>query len=141
MAVSDSYGFIAVVSHPGKVKKWSATAGRTANVHGIELLPNGNVAAAASSGGWVRVCTASQGPSSSTYAQYNPFPTHTVFYGIHSGRSCGRLEGRPTTCERVLIRLFTEHGSGTPTISEECNEERLGQIQLARNITASPAIL
>ena len=80
MAVSDSYGFMAVVSYPGKIKKWSATAGRTANVHGIELLPNGNVAAAASTGGWVRIYTSSQGPSSSTYAQYNLPDAHSILW-------------------------------------------------------------
>lgn len=80
MAVCDSYGFMAVVSYPGKVKKWSATAGRTANVHGIELLPNGNIAAAASTGGWVRIYTSSTSPSSSTYTQYNLPDAHSVLW-------------------------------------------------------------
>jgi hypothetical protein len=80
MAVSDSYGIMAVVSYPGKVKKWSVAAGRSANVHGIELLPNGNIAAAASTGGWVRIYTSSQGPSSATYAQYNLPDAHSVLW-------------------------------------------------------------
>jgi len=55
VAVCDSVGFMAVVSYPGKKVKWSLNAGKSSNVHGIELLPNGNVAAAASTGGWVRI--------------------------------------------------------------------------------------
>lgn len=80
MAVCDSYGLMAVVSYPDKVPEWSISAGRLANVHSIELLPNGNVAAAASTGGWVRVYTASQGPSSSAFAQYNLPDAHSVLW-------------------------------------------------------------
>lgn len=80
IAVSDSYGFMAVVSYPGKIKKWAVNAGKSPNVHGIEILPNGNVAAAASTGGWVRVYTASQGPSSSDYVQYDLPDAHNVLW-------------------------------------------------------------
>jgi hypothetical protein len=80
MAVSDSYGFMGVVSYPGKEKKWSVNAGKSSNVHGIEILPNGNVAAAASTGGWVRVYAASRGASSSTYAQFDMPDAHNVLW-------------------------------------------------------------
>lgn len=80
MIVSDSYGFLGVISYPGKLKKWSINAGKSSNVHGVELLPNGNVAAAASTGGWVRVYTASQGPSSSQYVQYDLPDAHNVLW-------------------------------------------------------------
>jgi hypothetical protein len=80
MAVSDSYGFMGLVSYPGKEKKWFVNAGRLSNVHGIEILPNGNVAAAASSGGWVRVYAASQGVTSSTYAQFDMPDAHNVLW-------------------------------------------------------------
>ena len=80
MAVCDSAGFMAVVSYPGKEVKWSLNAGTSSNVHGIELLPNGNVAAAASTGGWVRIYTASQGPSSAKYVQYNLTDAHNVLW-------------------------------------------------------------
>lgn len=83
MVTCDSDGFMAVVSYPGKMKKWSLNAGKHENVHGIELLPNGNVAAAASTAGWVRVYTASQGPSSSSYAQYNLPDAHNVLWDPH----------------------------------------------------------
>lgn len=80
MAVCDSAGFMAVVSYPGKKVKWSLNAGSSSNVHGIELLPNGNVAAAASTGGWVRIYTASQGASSADYVQYNLPDAHNVLW-------------------------------------------------------------
>jgi Family of unknown function (DUF6528) len=80
MAISDSYGFMGVVSYPGKVKKWSVNAGKLSNVHGIEILPSGNVAVAASTGGWVRVYTASQGATSSTYTQFDMPDAHNVLW-------------------------------------------------------------
>lgn len=83
MAVSDSYGLMAVISYPGKIKRWSLSAGRSANVHGIELLPDGNIAAAASTGGWVRIYASSQGLSSSAYAQYNLPDAHSVLWDPH----------------------------------------------------------
>jgi hypothetical protein len=80
MAVSDSRGFMGVVSYPGKEKRWFVDAGKPSNVHGIEILPNGNVAAAASTGGWVRVYTASQSATSSTYAQFGMPDAHNVLW-------------------------------------------------------------
>lgn len=80
VAVCDSVGFMAVVSYPGKKVKWALNAGKSSNVHGIELLPNGNVAAAASTGGWVRVYTASQGASSANYVQYSLPDAHNVLW-------------------------------------------------------------
>jgi hypothetical protein len=80
MAVSDSDGMMAVVSYPGKVRKWSINAGTSSNVHGIELLPSGNVAGAASNGGWVRVYAASQGASSEVFAQYDLPDAHNVLW-------------------------------------------------------------
>lgn len=79
-AIVDGHGRLAIVSYPGKAKKWSINVGPKPNVHGIELLPDGNVAVAASSGGWVRVYTASQGESSSTYANYDLPDAHNVLW-------------------------------------------------------------
>src|SRR5699024_10472289 len=63
--VSDSFGLLAQVPYPegGRVA-WSADGTHEASPHGIELLPDGNVAAAASAGDWVRIYTASQGRDS-----------------------------------------------------------------------------
>lgn len=80
MVTASGYGLIAVVSYPAKERKWSIHVGKQSNVHGIELLPDGNVAVAASTGGWVRVYAASQGPDSSTYASYDLPDAHNVLW-------------------------------------------------------------
>ncbi|BCJ36401.1 hypothetical protein Athai_39040 [Actinocatenispora thailandica] len=62
LLVADSYGLLAKVRYPqGGAPLWSVHAGAAANPHGVELLPAGNVAAAASTGGWVRVYTTRPG--------------------------------------------------------------------------------
>jgi hypothetical protein len=79
-----SYGFVGLVHYPSGMRKWSVNADDGVapldNPHSAELLPDGNVAAAASSGGWVRVYTASQGPNSQTYVEF-PLPgAHGVLW-------------------------------------------------------------
>jgi hypothetical protein len=60
--ISDSNGLLASVPYPrGGPVAWSVNAGAAANPHGIERLPDGNVAAAASTGGWIRLYAARQG--------------------------------------------------------------------------------
>lgn len=67
MVVADGYGYAAIVVYPSKEVKWSRVVG--GNPHAAELLPDGNIAIAASDGGWVRVYTASQGPESGNYGE------------------------------------------------------------------------
>jgi len=69
MVVTDSLGLAALVPYPrGDHRKWGLNVG--GNPHSAELLPNGNIAVAASTGGWLRVYAASQGPDAKYYAQY-----------------------------------------------------------------------
>jgi hypothetical protein len=69
-----SGGFVGLIHYPSGRTKWSVNSddGQAPldNPHSAELLPDGNVAAAASTGGWVRVYTASVGAGSTTHAQY-----------------------------------------------------------------------
>jgi Family of unknown function (DUF6528) len=46
----------------------------------MEILPGGNVVVAASTGGWVRVYTASQGRTSTTHAQFDFAGAHGVVW-------------------------------------------------------------
>lgn len=64
--VTDSYGLVAQVRYPdaGPVM-WSI---QEPNAHGAELLPDGNIAVAATRAGEVKVFTASQGRTSDHYA-------------------------------------------------------------------------
>lgn len=79
--VSDSYGLLAQVPYPdgGKVA-WSIDGTFDAGPHGIDLLPTGNVAAAAAKGGWVRIYTASQGRNSEEYTEAHLEGAHQVLW-------------------------------------------------------------
>lgn len=54
LLVTDSYGLVAAIGADGRTRWW-VDVGPYANPHAAELLPDGRVAVAASSGGWVRV--------------------------------------------------------------------------------------
>jgi hypothetical protein len=69
-----SAGLVAVVSYPHGRVAWATVCG--GNAHSLELLPGGNVAVAASTGGFVRIYAASQG--SARYVQYNLPGAHGV---------------------------------------------------------------
>jgi len=71
--VADSRGLAGLISYPAGQKLWGVNVGAANNPHSVELLPNGNVAVAASAGGFVRIYTASQGSSSTGSVTY-PLP-------------------------------------------------------------------
>lgn len=79
--VADSFGLLAQVPYPdaGKVA-WSVNGTFDDGPHGIELLPDGNVAAAGAKGNWIRVYTASQGSSSDNYAEARLDQAHQVYW-------------------------------------------------------------
>ena len=81
LLVTDSYGFCAIIPYPALTgKKWSINLGPGINPHAIELLPNGNVAIAASDGSFVRVYTSSQGAQSINYASFRLLAAHAVLW-------------------------------------------------------------
>jgi DNA-binding MurR/RpiR family transcriptional regulator len=85
LLVADSYGLLAMVRYPqGGAAAWSVHAGAAANPHGIELLPDGNIAAAASTGGWVRIYPASQ-PDATGYAEDRLPGAHEVLWRAEDG--------------------------------------------------------
>lgn len=86
LLTTDSYGLAAVVPYPqGIGSYWATDVGASNNPHSAELLPDGNVAVTASTGGFVRVYTASQGPRSTTYTQFDLPGAHGVYYEPASG--------------------------------------------------------
>lgn len=81
LLTTDSYGLAAVVPYPeGAPVYWAIDAGRDHNPHSIELLPDGNVAVAASHGDHIRVYTASQGANSNDYVEFVLPGGHGVFW-------------------------------------------------------------
>ncbi|MDJ0344058.1 DUF6528 family protein [Streptomyces sp. H10-C2] len=63
-----SDGFAAVVEYPGGRAYWAAAI--PGNLHTMEVLPDGNIAVAASTGGFVRVYAASTGPRRTDHAEF-----------------------------------------------------------------------
>lgn len=77
---ADSKGFLGAVEYPSGRRLWATDAGGPSNPHATELLPNGNIAAAASTGGWVRVYAASQGAAASAYTEFKLKGGHGVLW-------------------------------------------------------------
>lgn len=67
-----------IATYPAGQKKWASYVG--GNPHAAELLPNGNIAVAASTGGWVRIYASSQGPNSTFYYEYALPGAHGVLW-------------------------------------------------------------
>src|SRR5690606_38391276 len=119
MVVTDSKGLAAIVPYPaGDRKQWGLNVG--GNPHSAELLPGGNVAVAASTGGWVRVYTSSQGPESNHFAEYGLPSAHAALWDPDlnvlwsAGKeylvalTVGGTDAEPTLEEALRIELPTK---------------------------------
>lgn len=81
LLVTDSKGFCGIIPYPSLTgKKWAINLGSGVNPHSIELLPNGNVAIAASDANWVRVYTSSQGVWSTNFESFPLKAAHAVLW-------------------------------------------------------------
>ncbi|GAA2772565.1 DUF6528 family protein [Saccharopolyspora taberi] len=132
LLTTDSKGLAAVIPFPqGNGSYWAADVDARNNPHSIELLPDGNVAVAASTGGWIRVYTASQGPRSTKYAEY-PMPGgHGVVWDAQRGvlwaigddhlvaLKIGGTPADPVITEAHEVALPTPHGHDlTPVVGD-----------------------
>ncbi len=68
-----------MIGYPGRGVYWAADTG-TGNAHSIDLLPDGNVAVAASTGGYVRLYAASLGARATRHAQAPLAGAHGVHW-------------------------------------------------------------
>lgn len=84
IVAADSRGLAVLAPYPaGRPIRWSCRVG--GNPHAVELLPDGNVAVAASDGGWVRVYAASQGADCADYAEFTLPGAHGVLWDPDRG--------------------------------------------------------
>lgn len=74
----DSNGLAVIASYPTGLRLWSCRVG--GNPHAVELLPDGNIAIAASHGGWVRVYASSVSADADTYAQFELAGAHGLLW-------------------------------------------------------------
>ena len=109
--VSDSHGLAALVNYPAGTRRWAVNVVASNNPHSAELLPNGNVAVAASTGGFVRVYAASQGSAATKYAQYNLTTAHGVLWDP-AGSVLWAIGGSK------LVRLQVGGTAAAPTLTE-----------------------
>ncbi|HXO74765.1 MAG TPA: DUF6528 family protein, partial [Puia sp.] len=117
LLVTDSYGFCAVIPYPALTgKKWAINLGAGINPHAIELLPNGNVAIAASDGNFVRVYTSSQGAGSANFASFRLLAAHAVLWD--PAYNVLWVTGQDTTSKHILTALSITGTAAAPVITE-----------------------
>ena len=113
-AISDN-SFAAIIEYPSGVRKWSKII--SGNLHSAELLPNGNIALAASDGNWIRVYASSQGPDNNTYAEYTLLAAHAVLWD--PDLSVLWVTGQdPSTNAHILTALAIAGTDAKPELTE-----------------------
>ncbi|MGI5482308.1 DUF6528 family protein [Streptomyces lavendofoliae] len=120
-----SFGFAAVVAYPSGARYWGAALSPGTirhNPHSIELLPDGNVAVAGSTGGVVRLYAASRGRAGVPYVDHPLKDAHglhwdggrRVLWALGGDRlvalRVGGTAARPTLREVAGARLPAPHG-------------------------------
>ncbi|NIG55399.1 DUF6528 family protein [Chitinophaga sp. Cy-1792] len=105
----------ALVGFPSGQRLWSKII--NANVHSAELLPDGNIALAASDGNWVRVYAASQGADNGTYAEFPLSQAHAVLWdpGINGIWVIGQ---DVATNAHILTALAVGGTTANPVLTE-----------------------
>jgi hypothetical protein len=123
-----SAGLAALVSYPSGRVRW-ATEMLGANPHSIELLPHGNIAVAASAGGFIRLYAASRSSRSTRHAHFDLPGARGVHWDDTSGTlwalgdfqlfalKVGGTSAHPTLTPAYSIYLPTPggHDLGTAT--------------------------
>lgn len=81
--IAASYGIVTIASYPGGIKKWSLGFTSDVQLHGVELLPNGNCLAANADpdNGYFAIIASSQpDPYNKVYTTYRAPSAHAVLW-------------------------------------------------------------
>ncbi|MGP4100538.1 DUF6528 family protein [Nonomuraea sp. KM90] len=121
VAAGGSRGIAAIVSYPGGVRQWARIL--PGNLHAAELLPDGNIAVAASTGGWVRVYASSQGPNAAAYAEFPLADAHAALWDP-AIRRLWVIGQDPVTRQHILTALAVEGTPARPALREDTQRRR-----------------
>ncbi|MEU4346308.1 DUF6528 family protein [Streptomyces sp. NPDC023838] len=105
-----SGGLVAAVLPGTGSVYWATSLPARANPHTVELLPDGNIAVAASTGGFVRVYTASQGARSGVYVSFALPGAHGLLWDAGSGLLWALGDA-------LLVGLAVEGGAASPRLT------------------------
>lgn len=108
--VTDSQGLAAIIPYPaGNSKKWGVNVG--GNPQAAELLPNGNIAVAAQTDGWVRVYASAIDSGATVHASYALPGARGVLWDPHSNLLWAIGNSH-------LVALLVDGPRNAPTLSE-----------------------
>ncbi|MFD9794123.1 DUF6528 family protein [Streptomyces sp. NPDC059070] len=80
-----SGGLVAAVRREGEAVYWATALPAVSNPHSVELLPDGNIAVAASTGGFVRLYAASRGERATAYTSFELPGAHGLLWDAGDG--------------------------------------------------------
>jgi hypothetical protein len=105
----------AIITWPDAVRRWSQPI--DGNLHAAEILPNGNVALAASDGNWVRVYASSQGHNNNYFVQYDLNASHAALWDP-TYNLLWVTGQHPVTGAHILTALEIGGTAAAPTLTE-----------------------
>jgi hypothetical protein len=126
IGVVSGQGLATLIAYPSGQRLWAQILPASANLHGVELLPDGNVAITSTNttSGWVRVYAASQGANASTYAQHSlNAQSHGALWDPITERLwiIGK-DGAGTNDPRIITALAVTGGSAAPHLTEDATK-------------------
>ncbi|MEU4421407.1 DUF6528 family protein [Actinoplanes sp. NPDC024001] len=126
MVIVDGAGLLTVIGYPSGNRVWAQKSPAADNRHSAELLPDGNVAVAASTGGYVRVYAASQGANATAYAQFALEGAHATLWDPQINRLWVAGEDRRTDANgaEVIYSVLTALEVTGPPSAPSLREDR-----------------